>query len=451
MKARPFRSLLGLLVVTLSSYGCGADDLPAASDEAAAVEGSEILAACSATSARAGQLDASFGANGMARVSFGADDDGGYFGLDVIGDNVVAAGWGAGGLGAIRFRLAGLDTSGKPNPAFGSGGQTATSWGPGSNDAAYSFAVGHQRDGGIIAMGHHEGSQSGNADIALARYASDGSLGGAPFGVNGKSLIDLGGHEEIRGGLVLSNDAILVVGRRDDAVLVARATPQGALDSSFARPTGYATVKVGSSAVARAVTVDANGRILVAGSADVSGKQQMFLLRLTAAGALDTSFGQRGRVVSSSSIDERAVSVALSPDGRIVVAGDTGSDGAHDFVVRRFLADGSADVAFGSEGVARLRYSYGDAQAESMVVLPGGGILVVGNSGEGQTLLVRYTCNGALDTAFGVQGVQRIYLGEFGRLNTVRRFSNDRILLGGADVGASPGTGTYGVVVRMWM
>ncbi len=121
-------------------------------------------------------------------------------------------------------------------------------------------------------------------------------------------------------------------------------------------------------------------------------------------------------------------------------------------MVRRFLADGAPDVAFGSGGLATTsRYYLGDAQAESMVVLPGGGVLVVGNSGEGQTLLVRYTCDGAIDTSFGVHGALRIYLGEHGSLHTVRRLSNDRVLLGGADAGGTPGTGTYGVVVRMWM
>ena len=41
--------------------------------------------------------------------------------------------------------------------------------------------------------------------------------------------------------------------------------------------------------------------------------------------------------------------------------------------------------------------------------------------------------------------------GEFGVPHTVRVISGDQVLLGGADVGMSPGPGTYGVVARMWM
>ncbi|KYF51639.1 hypothetical protein BE04_31145, partial [Sorangium cellulosum] len=66
-------------------------------------------------------------------------------------------------------------------------------------------------------------------------------------------------------------------------------------------------------------------------------------------------------------------------------------------------------------------------------------------------LLVRYTCDGALDPAFGEGGVLPVDLGEFGQLHTVEVVSDDQVLLGGGDVGMSPGPGTYGVVARMWM
>ena len=450
---RSHGALLALLVSTaFSASGYAADALPVDPSDSALAVRSEADATCRATSARAGQLDTTFGANGMARVRFGADDDGGYFGLDVAGGRIVAAGWGAGGLGAIRFRLARLTASGKLDPSFGAGGRVATGWAPSTADAAYAVAVDHQRDGGIIAMGWRDTFRSEPANIALARYAPDGSLDAAGFGVGGKSLIDLGGAEEITDGLVLPDDAIVMVGRSDDKLLITRASPKGTLDSSFARGAGYLAVKVGQSAVARAVTVDANGRLLVVGSADMGGQHDPVVLRLTAEGALDRSFGADGRVVvSEPRSDERAVSVALSPDGRMVVASDVGSAGGRELRVRRFLADGSPDVAFGTRGVAESAVASGNMQAEDMIVLPGGGILVVGNSGEGQPRLVRYTCNGALDAAFGVRGVLRVDLGENGVLHTLRRYSNNQILLGGADVGATPGPGTYGVVVRMWM
>jgi hypothetical protein len=81
-------------------------------------------------------------------------------------------------------------------------------------------------------------------------------------------------------------------------------------------------------------------------------------------------------------------------------------------------------------------------------------VVVVGNAvggGSTQPLVVRYACEGALDPSFGVGGVLELDIGEYGVAHTVRVHSNDRILIGGGNVGMSPGPGTYGVVARMWM
>jgi len=419
----------------------------------------EVPRACRGGEAgpRAGQLDPSFGGagTGIARLSFGADDDGGFFDLDVAGDAIVAAGWGLGGVGGTRFRVARLTRSGAPDPHFGVRGMVTTSWAASTRDYVFATAVGHQRDGGIVAIGWRDQFGTGTPDVALARYAPDGSLDD-DFGDGGKALLDLGGNEEIRSGLVTRDNRIVAVGQRDGRLLIARATADGALDTSFARPRGYRTVvTLGRSSVAEAVAVDRVGRLVVVGYVNIGGQRDMVVVRLTGSGAFDPSFGRGGVVVAGDpAINERAVAVALSPDGGIVVAGDAGPDGARDFQVRRFLPDGSPDLRFGREGVAASRTTRGDDQAEDMALLPGGAVLVAGNGGEGDEagpLLARYGCAGALDPAFGHGGVLPVNLGESGQLHTVRAISDDQVLLGGGDVGMSPGPGTYGVVARMWM
>ncbi|AUX38885.1 uncharacterized protein SOCE26_002660 [Sorangium cellulosum] len=407
----------------------------------------------------AGELDPSFGeaGTGIARVRFGADDDGGFFDLDIVGDRIIAAGWGAGGLGAIRFRLSRLTGSGAPDATFGDNGMVATSWFNSTAALAYLAAVGHQRDGGVVAIGWHDRFRDASADVALARYVEDGSLD-AGFGDGGRSLLDLGGDEEIRGGLVAPDDSIVAVGQRDGRLLIARATADGALDTSFASPRGYRTVSLGTSSVAEAVALDRFGRLVVAGSVERGGQRDMLVIRLRRDGALDRSFGRGGAIVAGDpGLDERAVALALSPDGGLVVAGDAGPEGARDFQVRRFHPDGAPDLEFGDEGVAAWPTTGGDDVAADMALLPGGAVLVAGNGGErgegGTTtpLLARYTCDGALDPAFGEGGVLPVDLGEFGQLHTVEVVSGDQVLLGGGDVGMSPGPGTYGVVARMWM
>ncbi|MDI1452005.1 hypothetical protein [Polyangium sp. 6x1] len=441
-------AISGLVVSSLAMLaGCGADSAVTEHDEI------RLEASCSTTSARAGRLDDTFGVNGMARVSFGADDDGGYFGLDVAGDRILAAGWGAGGLGGVRFRLARFMDSGRLDPTFGEQGRARAGFAASTADDARAVAVGRQRDGGIVAIGYRDKFHGESANIALVHFMPDGSVGGASFGTEGKSLIDLGGDEFVLDGLVLPDDKILVVGRRGAVLFIARATANGALDTTFASPHGYLTLTRGSSVEAQSVALDASGRILVAGTADMGGKHNMVVLRATADGVFDPSFGRDGVVVvGDDGIDERAVSVAPAPDGAIAVAGDTGPSDSPEFVVRRFLANGSPDPAFGTRGRSAWLRGASAMKAEDMVVLPGGGILVVGNTTEGVgPTLVRYTCDGKVDSAFGVHGIQRVYLGETGILHTVGLYPGDRILLGGADVGMSPGTGTYGVVVRMWM
>jgi len=441
------------------ALGCAMDTTEAEAETGAGLAELRQGDACSGTvsSERAGQLDTSFGAagTGIARLRFGADDDGGFFDLDVIDDAIVAAGWGQGGLGQIRFRVARLTEAGAPDLGFGGSGMVTTSWAASTADAAYATTVGHQRDGDIVAMGWRDRFRDESANFALARYNPDGSLDREGFGAGGKPLIDLGKDDEILDGLVLPNDRILVVGKRGERIVIARLTADGDLDRSFARPDGYQTVLVGNGSAAHGVAVDQSGRIIVVGFADMEGQRDMVVLRLSRNGALDRSFGEGGQVVvGDPAIDERAVAVALSPDGRIVVAGDAGAEGARDFQVRRFLRNGSPDLAFGNAGVARAPITAGDDQAEDMALLPGGDVLVVGNrldGGDGQPLLARYTCSGALDPSFSEGGVLALDLGEYGVAHTVRMYSDDRVLIGGGDVGATPGPGTYGVVARLWL
>ncbi|MGK3997732.1 hypothetical protein [Sorangium sp. So ce1024] len=452
------RALIAMVVLLVPTHLLAEE--PAAStppaEEPDASAGAALRCAGVEAGALAGRLDPSFGeeGTGLARVRFGADDDGGFFALDVAGGEIVAGGWGQGGLGGVRFRVARLTGDGARDAGFGDDGTVTTSWAASTGDYVYLAGIGAQRGGGIVAVGWRDRFGGGSADVALARYAKDGSLDPG-FGDGGKRLIDLGGDEVIKAGLVMRDGRIVAVGQRDGRLLIARATADGDIDTSFARPRGYRAVALWPSSVAEAVAIDLRGRLVVAGSVEKGGQRDMVVMRFRPDGALDGSFGDRGVIVAGDPwIDERAVAVALSPDGGVVVAGDAGPAGARDFQVRRFLPDGAPDLAFGESGVAAWPTTGGDVQAEDMALLSGGAIVVAGNGGAGGAagpLLARYTCDGALDPAFGDGGLLAVDLGEFGVLRTVRAISRDRILLGGGDVGMSPGPGTYGVVARMWM
>jgi uncharacterized delta-60 repeat protein len=80
----------------------------------------------------------------------------------------------------------------------------------------------------------------------------------------------------------------------------------------------------GESDVAQAVAVQADGRIVVTGSAYTSGQTflDFAILRYDANGSPDTDFGTDGRLtVDFFAANDAAEAIAIQPDGLIVVAG----------------------------------------------------------------------------------------------------------------------------------
>ncbi|WP_437764608.1 hypothetical protein WMF27_34435 [Sorangium sp. So ce281] len=401
---------------------------------------------------RPGSLDATFGvATGIAPVRFG-NDDGGYFtDIEVVGERIVATGWGIGGVGGSSMKIARLTSAGALDPDFAGGALLSTRIGSSSGSEAESFAVGHQVDGKIIAMGWHEIPEP--RDIALWRVGANGATADAEFGNNGKALVDTGGEETVVDGLVLANDKILVAGARDARMMVARISSNGRLDTAFATPNGFWALDRASTA--RAVVVDREGRLLVVGEVDAGGQSDGILARFLAGGQPDTTFGTGGQqVFGASGISERTAAIAVLDDGRILVGGSAGKDGGADFEVRRFLEDGAADPSFGASGVVALPITDGDDVAEDAIVLPDGRILVVGNATGGATpgpVLARYLRDGRLDPNFGVGGVLSLYIGDSGGIHRAAVYPGQKVVICGENQGGVPGPGTYGIVARLWM
>ncbi|HEX8752310.1 MAG TPA: hypothetical protein VF731_02735 [Solirubrobacterales bacterium] len=176
-----------------------------------------------------------------------------------------------------------------------------------------------------------------------------------------------------------------------------------------------------------------------------------------APGDPDPSFGVAGvRTFQPRGLEEPHVAaVAVQPDGKILVLGDTGSYHGqdHDIVVMRLEPDGSPDPSFGLGGTASIDFSRGgknaDDYAGGMALQSSGKIIVVGHSytgtesGEGpenaRATVARLNVNGTLDTTFGVGATDEWAPGE---------------LVAKLGIGASGGTccdrgdGASAVVVR---
>jgi uncharacterized delta-60 repeat protein len=281
-----------------------------------------------------------------------------------------------------------LDTS------FGIGGKVVTAFGPGSNSVA---AVVVQPDGKIVAAG-----AGGSGHFALARYSTDGSLD-ASFGAGGKVTTVVGFFDSANAVALQPDGKIVAAGGSSPGgfccqIALARYNPDGSLDPSFDGD-GKLTISLEGATTVDAVAVQPDGKIVVAGSF-VFGNV-FVVARFNSDGSPDTSFGSNGEVFTTfDGFGNRATSLAIQADGKIVVAGAGGA--GNDFILARYNTDGTLDIGFGSGG--RIATDFGGFDGANAVAVQSDGKIVAAGSGAGRFALARYNADGSLDPGFGVGG-----------------------------------------------
>ena len=117
-----------------------------------------------------------------------------------------------------------------------------------------------------------------------------------------------------------------------DNFVVARFNPGDLTPDTSFGGTGAMWVNFGSPSEATGVAIQTDGKIVVAGVS-----QGDFAVRFNRDGSVDRSFGDGGRVLAGFGSDSDYVDgVAIDPDGKIVLAGDSsqGTTG-RDFAVVR--------------------------------------------------------------------------------------------------------------------
>ncbi len=140
----------------------------------------------------------------------------------------------------------------------------------------------------------------------------------------------------------------------DPAPLLAGTTIAGDLDRCLGGGDGIAITAVGLGLdQITASAIQSDGKIVVVGKTHDGSNYDFAVARYTSAGELDSTFGAGGVVTTPIGAgDDIANAVAIQYDGKIVVVGSTVSGGGSgsDFAVVRYLADGSRDTGFGSDG-----------------------------------------------------------------------------------------------------
>jgi uncharacterized delta-60 repeat protein len=280
-----------------------------------------------------GTLDPTFGDGGQVTADFGRleglttlalQPDGKIIAAGVAEQTVVR---GQMPTRAFEFLLARFQPDGGLDPSFGSAGQVVVGFNPPATATtgpvyARAGAVVVQPDGRIVAAGSTTGTRW---DFALARLWPDGSLD-TSFGAGG-TVTTAFPELAVSGGLALQPDGRLVLagtsGRNN--IALARYAPDGSLDLAFGK-SGRVVADFGGVETAMALAVQADGKLVVAGGAGGGPlgllPEDFGVARFLPDGTPDAEFGNGSQGTLDLGGRESASAVAIQPDGGIVVAGD---------------------------------------------------------------------------------------------------------------------------------
>ena len=340
------------------------------------------------------------------------------------------------------------------DPTFGTGGKaTTTAFGGDRSSMAL------QPDGKIVMVG------GTFAAFVLARFNADGTLDDS-FGAGGTVTTDIAGQQEALGVAIEPgpDGRIVVAGytNRDD-ITVACYHPDGRPDEGFGAGGIVTSIATG---IANDVTIQPDGRILIAGRATVQTPhgddfEDLFVARLLPDGQPDGSFGLGGQVVTDvGGLDNQAQNVVVQPaDGMIVISGSSRNPGStgvgidHHTEVARYWPDGRPDLAFGTGGTLTLDACVG----ADLAVQPDGRLVLVGTADTTpptsppgsvtELSVMRLEPDGTPDGTFGDHGTVNVSVtGRSSPAGAVSRDSGSalalqpdgRIVIAGATAGLNP-------------
>ena len=280
------------------------------------------------------------------------------------------------------FALVRYNANGSLDTSFGTGGKVTTDFNVLLDQA---FAVAIQGDGKIVVVGiATRGVTTGfGVDFAVARYNANGTPD-TSFGSGGKLTSDIGGAIDIAQNVIVqSNGAILVSGvltLGGDSTLghggLARYDGNGNPDNSFGTA---GKVTLSNLALGEALALQGDGKILVAGNAPVGGSIGFALMRLGANGSPDNGFGTAGLATTAfTTQDDFGRAITVQADGKIVVAGQSSNKSNPDFAVARFSTNGTLDSSFGTGGKLTIDFFGSFDGAENVAMQPDGKIVLGG-------------------------------------------------------------------------
>lgn len=356
--------------------------------------------------AQPGSLDYTFGTGGKVITPVGNSID--YARSVVVQPDgkIVLAGYSCSDSNYYTASLVRYNTNGSLDNSFGSGGKVMESGYTAINSAVL------QPDGKIVIAGY--GYYSGESHFALARFSGNGILDSTFGTNGKVYTVIVSDNDFINSAALQSDGKIVVAGYCHSAVdadfVIARYNSNGNLDTTFGTDGKIITVVGNSWDSPFSVLVQVDGKIVVSGYTVNGAEWRIAVLRYNSNGSLDNNFGNGGvKITSIEPSYHWGGSAVLQQDGKIVVVCGPYIDtlSHHPFIsLLRFNTNGSLDNSFGVGGRVKT-IDINACNVQSIAIQPDGKIIIPGElyvSTETYFSVYRYLSNGSLDNSFGNGG-----------------------------------------------
>jgi uncharacterized delta-60 repeat protein len=409
-----------------------------------------------------GGLDSGFGSGGLVTTTIGGDASASAVAVKADG-KIVAAGRAFIPATGNDFAVARYTTAGAPDAGFGSGGVVTTNFVGTVSATANSIVAYRGGDGGegdFLVAGT---TTSAGASLSVARYRADGSLDPG-FGSGGKVQVTFNpfffgprGNDGFvavqQGGKIVLVGTSIEPGSTNYDFALARLLPNGDLDPHFGsggKVTTFSGARFTDMAPSGGFVLQPDGKIVVAGYTEYYGTfpfvDEGVVVRYNPDGSLDTTFGSGGRVtINLPPGGVRLGSIALEPDGKILIDGGTATGN----FLERLLSNGVVDTTFGTGGQISFPPTF--FFVGPLAIRPNGKILVGGGTFDPVTFqsfmtVAQFTADGAVDTSYGTGGQASVSFGgdpnfEFVLPNGMTLQSDGKVVVVGGNFTIDPVTG----------
>lgn len=334
-----------------------------------------------------------------------------------------------------------------------------------ANQRDYAEAITLDSEGNIFIAGHTYSSlgedHRTDRDVFVAKFNSKGELDNS-FATNGVAQLGndtmgagASGEDYVTDIELTSNNHVLVSGYTNGSLgesnggsydgFIAKFTDVGVLDTSFGGGSGivqFGSVTATGSAAAYEIiedmVLDDSDNIYATGSTEGAfdeangGDEDIFVLKLTSAGVLDTSFSTNGvlhlggsTLGAASTAQDDPKSIQRDASGNLYIAGYTNSDlgetgaGSEDVFVAKISPTGSLDTTFSGDGIVHFgsvtrSVATGTDYVYDLELGADGSIFLAGRTyssfgeiraGGFDAFVIKLTSSGILDTSFSSDGI----------------------------------------------